>query len=370
MTLWTRTASLEPQTPNGQETWTYAPNGRAARSFSLEVTTGKPLDVVGLKNTSLDDLRSYAATLAATADRLYLGDAALHPVSHCPCCHRATDDASEALQIFGVAYRRCASCGHAFVSPRPDERTANAVFAESDDHSQLYVDPDTLEVRLAQVIAPKLAWSLRVYETAVGGAPHDCLDVGAGGGHFVEGLRRHGVTAEGFELSRNSRAFAKRAFGLELSGDDFLTAPPSQCNLITMWGLLEYTPEPRKFLARARERLTPGDGLLVAEVPRFNAIGTVVQDMNPQSVARHMDPTSHLNCFSDASLATALVEEGFRPVAVWYFGLDAYELMVQVALRLGGQEAFVQLADMIPALQAACDAGRQCDDLIVAAIPQ
>lgn len=193
--------------------------------------------------------------------------------------------------------------------------------------------------------------------------------MGAGGGHFVEGLRRRGLDVTGYELSRASRGFALEAFGLELVADDFLDDDRAQADILTMWGLLEYTPEPRRFLARARQRFADAGGLLVVEVPRFDALGTVVQGTNPDGVARHMDPTSHLNCFTEESLGTALVAEGFRPIAAWYFGMDAYELLVQAALRLDDEGAISALADMIPALQAACDAGRQCDDLIMAAVP-
>jgi hypothetical protein len=92
----------------------------------------------------------------------------------------------------------------------------------------------------------------------------------------------------------------------------------------------------------------------------------MVQAQEGAVVARHMDPTSHVNAFSDESLCTALVEEGFAPVAAWYFGMDAWEFVVQAALRAGG-ELVPQLADTIPTLQRAVDRGRQCDDIVVGA---
>jgi hypothetical protein len=91
--------------------------------------------------------------------------------------------------------------------------------------------------------------------------------------------------------------------------------------------------------------------------------------MRGARVARHMDPTSHLNCFSDASLMTALTKSGFEPVAVWYFGMDVYELLIQLALRTGRDELLENCADMIAPLQACVDVGRHCDDLVVAARP-
>ena len=48
------------------------------------------------------------------------------------------------------------------------------------------------------------------------------LDVGAGGGHFVAGLRDAGIAADGIEISVASRQFASEAFGITLSERDFL----------------------------------------------------------------------------------------------------------------------------------------------------
>jgi hypothetical protein len=185
----------------------------------------------------------------------------------------------------------------------------------------------------------------------------------------VAGLGRAHIAAEGWELSAASRAFAKDVFDVELRGDEFVTTRPEPADLVTFWGLLEYVPEPLSLLQAARARVARDSGLLVVEVPRFDALSTVVQAANPTSIARHMDPTSHINCFSDTSLMTALVRCGFEPVAAWYFGMDAYELLVQVALRTGCDQVFDACADMIPTLQASMDAGLQCDDLIVAARP-
>ena len=56
-------------------------------------------------------------------------------------------------------------------------------------------------------------------------------------------------------------------------------------------------------------------------------------------------------------------------MAAWYFGMDAYELMIQASLKLGGDAALATLAGMVNGLQSALDSGRQCDDLIIAAVP-
>jgi SAM-dependent methyltransferase len=365
---WTRIAEL-PGVPRARctERWDYS-DGATTISCEVDVTIGKALDVLSLKGTTLSEVRDYAAFLKTTAERLYGPGAARRTLTSCPSCG-ADAAAPDAITVFGQGYARCGACGHGFVRHQPGEASLDAVFSTSDEHSAVYVDRAGLEVRQTQIIAPKADWLLANYRRLYDCMPSSVLDVGAGGGHFVEAMRRRGLASEGYERSRASRAFAAEAFGLTLRDSDFLADVPERRDLVTFWGLLEYVPEPRRFLERARRCLAPESGLLVVEVPRLDCFGTAVQRETPDTVARHMDPTSHMNAFTDASLATALVESGFRPVAAWYFGMDVYEFLVQVALRLDDKRVLAELADLIPPLQASLDHGRQCDDLVIAACP-
>jgi 2-polyprenyl-3-methyl-5-hydroxy-6-metoxy-1,4-benzoquinol methylase len=365
---WTRTSELGG-VPRAiaTERWDYR---AAATSLSceVEITIGKALDVLGLKGTALSDVSDYAAFLKATAARLYAPDAPRRTLALCPACGADTP-APDAITVFGQGYARCGTCGHGFVQQQPTAATLDAVFSGSDEHAAAYVDRAGLEIRLAQIIAPKADWVLANYRRLYGRAPRSALDVGAGGGHFVEGMRRRGIAAEGYERSRASRRFATEVFGVTLRDDDFLAAALEPRDVVTFWGLLEYVPEPRRFLDQARRCLAPENGLLIVEVPRLDCFGTAVQREMPENVARHMDPTSHMNAFTDVSLATVLIETGFHPVAAWYFGMDMYEFLVQAALRLGETRVFAELAELIAPLQASLDQGRQCDDLVIAARP-
>jgi len=368
--LWSREAPLDGVTQGDRvEHWRYR-GGAEETSFKVAVTIGKPLDVVGLKGTTLEETRSYAAHLRKTAAMLYSPGSPRRILYRCPCCDTATGDAAETARIFGVPYNACSQCGHGFVREQPTAAALDALYAGSDEHAQIYVDAENAEFRIANVVEPKLGWLIDAYRNEHGRAPQSVLDVGAGGGHFVAGARRAGFAAAGIETSRASRRFAQEYFDISLSAEDFLDGPAgAPVDVVTMWGLLEYTPEPRRFLAAALKRLDPETGLLVVEVPRLNCLSTAVQRLSPDTVARHLDPTTHVNTFTDASLATALITTGFRPVAAWYFGMDAYELLMQQALRLDNQYAFIELADMIPDLQASLDAGQQCDDIVMAARP-
>jgi 2-polyprenyl-3-methyl-5-hydroxy-6-metoxy-1,4-benzoquinol methylase len=349
------------------ECWHYRSLGNV-HSFNVRVRAGKPLGVLGLKGIDLDNVRKYSDFLAGTAKRLYGPDDNTSRVRQCPMCGHSLDGAAVELSVFGVSYLRCNECGHVCVGLRPRATVLEKVFAESEAHSSVYTDPRLIEIRMEQIIAPKLDWCVRQFVEQHGHGPRSVLDVGAGGGHFLAGAIRRGLSVEGFEKSRVSRAFARETFDLSLREDDFIAADAAQVDMVTFWGLLEYVPNPREFIAAARRWIGP-NGMLVVEVPRVDSLGTFVQGMERAVVARHMDPTTHLNGFTDASLCTALVEEAFAPVAAWYFGMDAYEACVQAALRFEDSTLLDALTDFIPVIQQALDRGRQCDDIVISAVP-
>jgi 2-polyprenyl-3-methyl-5-hydroxy-6-metoxy-1,4-benzoquinol methylase len=368
---WVRTVSFAADhEPTRTERWQCKHADGSAHDFDVAVQAGKPLDVLSLKRSDLSQLRDYANFLEHSAARLYGPDASVHRITHCACCGDPTTDQNEAvLFVFGVRYERCRRCGHVFVGSQPPRGILTQLFSDSETHSAAYVDKEALATRMQQVVQPKLHWCLQHFERAYPGRrPASVIDVGAGGGHFVAAVNGMGISADGYELSASSRDFAREAFGLTLRSEDFTTIDRRGIDLVTFWGLLEYVPEPLLLLSKAREVLAH-NGMLVVEVPRSDALGTAAQATPNAIVARHMDPTTHIQAFSDESLMTLLLRSGFRPVAAWYFGMDVYELFVQMALRCDNPAILESVAEAIPALQKMIDLGRVCDDIIVAAIP-
>jgi 2-polyprenyl-3-methyl-5-hydroxy-6-metoxy-1,4-benzoquinol methylase len=368
---WSRTIAFSADhSPVRNEIWCCHRDDGTFISFDVNVRVGKELDVLSLKGVDLAELSQYSAALAEMANRLYGVDERLYRQGRCACCGGLfSGEEKEVLRVFNAPYVRCEVCGHVQVPVQPRREILEAVFAESETHSSTYVDHSAIEKRLSQIVAPKIQWCLEQFSVAHSGKrPRSVIDVGAGGGHFLTSAARAGLSVDGFELSKASRAFAAEAFGIELRSEDFRYAECNLSDLVTFWGLLEYVPDPDLFIAAARRALAE-DGLLIVEVPRVDSLSTAVQSIPGAVVARHMDPTSHINAFSDESLMTLLVEGGFKPVAAWYFGMDIYESLVQMALRLGNPTLLESLSDLIPRLQQSVDLGRQCDDLIVAAVP-
>ena len=357
---WTRRAALTPADGASEELWELWEDERVVAAAPVRARYGKPLDVMAFRGIDAAAHRRAALDLCRAAAALHDGEADAGP---CPCCEGA-GDVERLASVAGVDYVRCRRCGHGYV-PRPPIEALARRFAASEEIAAVYTDPDTAAVRMEQVVAPKLAWALEAAERSLGRPPASLLAIGAGAGHKVAGARRRGLRAEGYELNRHCCSVARERLGVELRHGDVLEARSGgeRFDLVTLWGVLEYVPDPTRLVARAREFLAPG-GTMVVEVPRVDSISTAVQRELPQFVARHLDPASHLNAFSDASIATVLWRSGLVPSEAWYFGMDAFELASQLALH---GELSEELCRATLGLQPDLDRARLADDLVIAA---
>lgn len=357
---WMRRAPLSPSGETGAELWELWEDGRLRASLPVRTRYGKPLDVMAFRGIDAEAHRAAAAEVRRAAEALHAGSI---EAEGCPCCGGPAAD--RLATIAGVDYLRCESCGHGFV-PRPPAAALAERFAASEELAAVYTDPEATATRMEQVVRPKLDWTIDAARRALGRPPSSLLDIGAGAGHMVAAARGRGLAAEGYEINAPCCEFAADTLDVALRRVDVLSAEPTgeRFDLVTLWGVLEYVPDPVALIRRAAAFLAPR-GALVVEVPRADSLSTGVQRELPDLVARHLDPGSHLNAFSDASLATALWACGLVPTDAWYFGMDAFELATQLSLRADQPDDVTRAALR---LQPDLDRARLADDLVLAAI--
>ena len=135
------------------------------------------------------------------------------------------------------------------------------------------------------------------------------LDVGAAGGSFLKVARERGYEPFGCEPSRWMCTFAKENYGLDLyPGTIFdMDVKPGSIDLLTLFDVIEHTPDPKAVLQRAHELLAPG-GVLAMSYPDYGSLA-----------ARGLGSrwpfllTVHLYYFTPKTIADLVRRTGFVP---------------------------------------------------------
>ena len=143
------------------------------------------------------------------------------------------------------------------------------------------------------------------------------LDVGCGGGVFLERMRDFGWQVSGLELAADVARRVEQRTGITIH---IGTLPhsdlaPQSFDAVTMWHVLEHVPDPRQILRCAAELLRPR-GLLVVEVPNI-ASDTFERFGNNWD---GLELPRHFQHFSPKTLQAMLPVGAFRNIEVQQMG--------------------------------------------------
>jgi len=348
-----------------QELWTSTGLiNKRKRTYDVRVSVGKPVNILSLKSQEMSDFGSRVSHLRSSRRPLFRARST-EKVCSCPVCGFTTSDSIPVFYVYGGHYHQCRKCSHCFVINRPTRKALNEFYARDVHYASTYTNKKVIRTRIEQVVVPKARWMLENYKMLFGKKPRSVLDVGAGGGHFVYACRRLGIKAYGIEPSESSRMFCRKAFGFDLENIDFVDQAKTDADIITFWGVVEHVPYPLELLRKARGLLSGKNGVVVAEVPRWDSLSTTVQRLFPRTIIRHLEPLGHIHCFTDTSLCTAFEATGFVPAAAWYFGMDAYELFTQLYFSKNRRKEIHGLKRLIDSIQGTVDRGRLSDEMVL-----
>ncbi|MBF0387038.1 MAG: class I SAM-dependent methyltransferase [Candidatus Omnitrophica bacterium] len=192
---------------------------------------------------------------------------------------------------------RCRVCGFQYLNPRLKASLVLEGYSAGEDAtfvSQAVSREETFFDALAAIesMAP---------------AKGRVLDVGTAGGSFLAAARRRGWETAGCEPNRWLCEWAGKSYGLQVTpGTIFdMSLAEASFDLVTLWDVLEHTPDPRKVLTECRRVLKPG-GLLVVNYPD---IGSAVARMMGRRWVFLL--SVHLYYFDQKAMARILNETGF-----------------------------------------------------------
>jgi len=365
---WLKEADLNMQGQIGSEKWIRS-DGSNIITYPMDIFLGKKTNLLNLKHDIVNNIKEKVEYYRKTRQKLYSGNKVY--VENCPVTNSNTEDATLVANIYGAEYVQSYSTGHVYVKYRPAESQINKFYLNDVTYAATYANKESAETRLNNIAVPWLKWTVDVYKKYFNREPKKILDVGSGAGHFVEACRRHGIDAKGIELSESSRKFAKEVWGIDLHDDDFtnITDKYTNYDIVTFWGLLEHTPYPSKILDSGYNVLG-NEGMVISKLPRWLSLGSAAQRINPSTIIRHIDPMGHIMLFTDSSAAELYYRTNFKPVAAWYYGMDIYELLMQIGNSTGYYDAFLASGEQQIELQQFIDEQRFSDGLTLVGLKQ
>ena len=153
---------------------------------------------------------------------------------------------------------RCRQCGLQYVSPRP--RGAEIVEAYSQGDDPTYVS----QVEARERTFGEALTRIEKLHPARG----RLLDIGTAAGAFLAAARARGWDVEGCEPNRWLAEWGTRHYGIPIRPGDLFAQSfdPASFDVVTLWDVIEHTPDPARVIRKVSELLKPG-GLLVVNYP-------------------------------------------------------------------------------------------------------
>jgi len=243
--------------------------------------------------------------------------------NHCFIC--GSKKSRKECTSYTINYLRCLKCNHVYVDRRISDKDITKYYSKNKNYSSTtYANKTDLKLR-EKIVLPKIQFVKKFSKGK------NWLDVGSADGSAVSAISKNDFHVQGIEISENSRKFAKKFRNIDLypkSLAQFFKENKKKWNIISFFGVLEHLPEPMTAL-KISNKLLSKNGIIVIAVPNYDSISTDVLKLT-QTPNRHLIPYSHIMLFSKDSLEYSLTKSGFRPIALWCYGMDTIELFKHI----------------------------------------
>lgn len=226
----------------------------------------------------------------------------------CPLC--ASPRVAHRFDTHGYPLYRCADCTVRFFHPQPDDTTLAAIY-----DATYFIGPRTPELE-AQVAALKRATAEEYLNVLVRQGRRTTgrlLELGCGGGDFLQAARARGFDVQGIEISPHAVAIANRRLGADCVIVGTLDTAPvreSAYDIVAFTDVIEHVRQPLDFLRRVQTLLKPG-GLAFLVTPSLDS-------WSARCMGRYWMEykVEHLYYFNRRSVARALTAAGLIPLVM------------------------------------------------------
>ncbi len=230
----------------------------------------------------------------------------LEEVSTCALCGSGEKSTLFTEDPFSVV--RCSNCGLVYVTPRlPPGVLLEEIYDES------YWKSDSPKVRGYADYSAERDFYVRTFRIrnrfvrSFASPPGKVLDVGCAAGFFLAVAREDGWECAGVEPSAPIAETARKNLpGVEIFTGLLEDAPfeKESFDLVTLWDVVEHTPDPVSFLRAAAAMVKPG-GVLILETQNVDSLFARILGRKWQ----HYKHAEHLYHFSPYTLRRLLEKE-------------------------------------------------------------
>ena len=223
----------------------------------------------------------------------------------CPLC--GTGEPARVLQAGPRAMARCRRCGLVYRSPRPPSAESAT---EVGEWSRAAED---------QWLAERRGVNFRRFLDGWVGPRGKLLDVGCGYGWFLQLAKAHGWEVVGIDRSPEAVQHARERLAVDARCGELYTPrfPGGAFDLVTLWNVLEFVPDPLGFLREIHRVLAPGGTLFIrTQNYFFQRLSFLLTGWLRRADRPYRTFVFHANSFSPAPLRLLLRRTGFAALRV------------------------------------------------------
>ena len=244
-------------------------------------------------------------------------------------------------KFYGINYVKCQKCNHVFTDRRLSDQGLKKYYSEDEHYfNEAYTKKSIINMR-KNIFRPKIKF-IKKYTKG-----KNWLDIGSGDGTAVAIAKLAGFRSSGIEMSKTAREFAKKYHKVELQDktlENFVIENTKKWNVVSFFGVLEHVPNPTQ-MVRLANNLLAKDGIIALELPNYNSLSTYVQKLS-KIPDRHLIPYAHIMMYTIKSAQYILEKNGFKPIAVWFYGMDMIEFFKHIS-RKDKDFAKSELSDLL-----------------------
>lgn len=243
---------------------------------------------------------------------------------NCPACHHPTNRVL--AKVFSSPVRmmtdlvRCRSCKLAYLNPRPSHSQEKTFYEKEYFERADFKEWKDNRVHFFEYALDKLEKKTD---------QRNLLDVGCGGGFFLDMARQRGWNVKGLELSEAAVKYAQESLHLPVFQKEIRDCgfASDEFSVITLWNVLDQMWDPDLQIKELHRIMKPG-GLLALRVTNLSfhlALHRFFESLKSIHLIRRdlREPTVfHLMMFNVVSLKRFLESAGFADIKVDNSPLD------------------------------------------------